>query len=104
MILYLPSVGGLKNSAPAIFMAKMFSLADSLKSLLEISVSGCFSFNCPVVGRAGDAECGVSLSDRSLGGQGPPAHVGRASRTGQLRPDLGVWPVLPPPGVASWDA
>jgi hypothetical protein len=44
MILYFPSVGGLKNSSPAVFMAKMFSLGDLLKSLLEIGVSGSFSF------------------------------------------------------------
>jgi hypothetical protein len=38
-------IGGLKNPALAVFMAKMLSLSDSLKSLLEIGVSGYFSFN-----------------------------------------------------------
>jgi hypothetical protein len=46
----------LKNSAPAVFMAKMFSLGDSLKSLIGIGVSGSFNFNWLVVGRAGDSE------------------------------------------------
>jgi hypothetical protein len=34
-------------------MAKMFSLGDSLKSRIDIGVSGSFSFNWPVVARAG---------------------------------------------------
>jgi hypothetical protein len=45
MILYFPSIGGLKNSAPAVLMAKMFCHGDSLKSRLEIGVTGSFSYN-----------------------------------------------------------
>jgi hypothetical protein len=37
-------------------MAKMFSLGDSLKSLLEIDITDSFSFNWPVMGRAGYSE------------------------------------------------
>jgi hypothetical protein len=56
MILYFPSVGGLKNSAPAVLMAKVFSLGDSLKSHLETGITDSFNFNWPVVGHAGDSE------------------------------------------------
>jgi hypothetical protein len=37
-------------------MAKMFSLGHSLKSRLEIGITGSFSFNWPVVGRVNDSE------------------------------------------------
>jgi hypothetical protein len=71
-------------------MAKMFSLGDSLKSRLEIGVTGSFSYNWPVVGRAGDSErWGFPFRSFSWGGQEPPMHVGRARRMGQVRPDLG---------------
>jgi hypothetical protein len=56
MIFYFPSVGGLKNTTSAVFMVKIFYLGDSLKSFLEIGLSGSFSFIWPVVGRAGDYE------------------------------------------------
>jgi hypothetical protein len=83
-------------------MVKMFSPSDSLKSLLEIGVFGSFSFNCPIVGRAGDAERWgfpfliVLLGDKDL----PCTSVGLAERArcGQI---WEVWPVLPPPGFAS---
>jgi hypothetical protein len=86
-------------------MAKMFSLGNSLKSRLKIGFTGSFSFNWAVVGRASDFECQgfpfpiILLGDRDL----LCTLVGLAER-GQVRPDLEVRPVLPPPRVVSWDA
>jgi hypothetical protein len=86
-------------------MAKMFSLGDLLKNLLEIGVTGSFSFNWPIVGRAGDSKCRgfpfpiVLLGDKdllcTLAGM---AERARCSWTWEVRP------VLPTPGVVSWDA
>jgi hypothetical protein len=105
MILYFPSIGGLKNSAPTVLMAKMFSLGDSLKSHLKIGVIDSFSFNWPVVGRAGDSECRgfpfpiVRLGDKDLFCTSAGlAERARCGRTWEVRS------VLPPSGVASWDA
>jgi hypothetical protein len=86
-------------------MVKMFSLGDSLKSLQEISVSGSFSFNWPIVGHAGDSECRgfpflvVLLGDRDLlCTSAGLAEWSRCGRTWEVRL------VLPPLGVASWGA
>jgi hypothetical protein len=86
-------------------MAKMFSLGDSLKSRLEIGLTGSFSFNWPIVGRAGDPERQgfpfpiILLGDKDLlCTSAGLAERARCGRTWEVRP------VLPPPGVASWDA
>jgi hypothetical protein len=102
-ILYFPSVWGLKNSTPTVLMEKMFSLGDSLKSHLEIGVTGCFCFNWPIVGRAGDSERRgfpfpiILLGDKDLLWMSAGlTERASCSRTWEVRP------VLPPPGVASW--
>jgi hypothetical protein len=102
MILYFPSVGGLKNSSPTILMAKMSSLGDSLKSHLEISITGSFILNWPIVGCVGDSKCRgfpfpiVRLGDKDLlCTSAGLAEQARCGRTWEVRP------VLPPFGVAS---
>jgi hypothetical protein len=83
----------------------MFSLGDSLKSRLEIGVTNSFSFNLPIVGRASDSERRgfpfpiVLLGDKDL----LCTSVGLAERASCGR-TWEVRPVLPPLGVASWDA
>jgi hypothetical protein len=74
-------------------MAKIVSLGDSLKSRLEIGLTGSFSFNWPIVRRAGDSECPgfpfpmVLLGDKDL--LCTSAGLAECARCGQT---LGVRP------------
>jgi hypothetical protein len=80
-------------------MAKMFSLDDSWKRLVESGVSGFFSFNWPVVGRAGDYERQgfpfpiVLLGDYDL--LCTSARLAERARCGRSYPLLGWPPGMP---------
>jgi hypothetical protein len=86
-------------------MAKMFSLGDSLKSHLEISVTGSFNFNWPAVGCVGDSERHgfpfliICLGDKDL--LCTSAGLGARARCDWT---WEVQLVLPSSRVASWDA
>jgi hypothetical protein len=86
-------------------MAKIFSLGDSLKSRLKNGVTGSLNINWPIVGRVGDSEHQgfpfliVRLGDKYLlCTSAGLAERAMCDRTWEVRP------VLPPSGLASWDA